>query len=321
MKVLLRSLALLLAVAPLPAFAQADYPSKEVHVVNGFPPGSGADVLIRYFTDKLTPLVGKPFIVDYKTGANGNIALEYTARAKPDGYTILMNSGSSLAASMYLFKKPVADVAKDFQIAAVINRQTFLIIVDVKSPYTSLADLTKAMKAKGDKASFGTTAPSGVILAALYKSGAGLSAVEVPYKDMAGAYNDMLGGQIDYAAADPVFALSQAQAGKVRLLAAGSETRIKAMGDVPTLVELGYPGVDVTSWWVATVPTGTPRPVIDKINGWYNQVLRMPETTKFLNGFGGDVWIGSPEDGQARLNHDVKTWGEMIKFAKIEPVG
>jgi tripartite-type tricarboxylate transporter receptor subunit TctC len=303
-----------------PAMAQADYPNKEIHVVNGFPPGSGADVLVRYFTEKLPAIVGKPFIVDYKVGANGNIALEHTARSKPDGYTLLMNSGSSLAASMHLYKKPAADVTKDFQIAAVINKQTFLVAVDAKSPYQTLAQLTAAMKAKGDKASYATTSPSAVILGSLYKSCGQLQAVDVPYRTAQQALADMLGGSLDYSLSDPVFALSQQSAGTLRLLAAGSESRIKALGDVPTLVELGCPNVDVTSWWSAIVPKGTPRPIIDKINAWYNQILRMPETEKFLNGFGGDVWIGTPEEGQARLERDTKTWGDMIRFAKIEPL-
>ncbi len=302
------------------ALAQADYPNKEIHVVNGFPPGSGADVLVRYFTEKLPAIAGKPFIVDNKTGANGNIALEYTARSRPDGYTLLMNSGSSVAASMHLYKKPAADVTKDFQVAAVINKQTFLIAVDAKSPYRSLNDLTTAMKAKGDKASFATAAPSGVILGALYKTCRQLTGVEVPYRTLQTALPDLLGGSLDYLLIDPVFGLSQQSAGTLRLLAAGSEGRIKALGDVPTLVELGCPNVDVTSWWSAIVPKGTPRPVIEKINGWYNQVLRMPETAKFLNGFGGDVWIGTPEEGQARLERDTRVWGEMIRLAKIEPM-
>jgi tripartite-type tricarboxylate transporter receptor subunit TctC len=280
-------------------------------------------VLIRHFTEKLTPLVGKPFIVDYKVGANGNIALEYVAKARPDGYTLLMNSGSSLAASLHLFKNPVSDVAKDFQIAATINRQTFLIAVDPKSPYTNLAQLTAAMKAKGNKASYATTAPSGVILGSLYRSCQSLEAVDVAYRDAASAFNDMLGGNIEYMMVDPVFALSQADAGKLRLLAAGSDRRINAgmMKDIPTLIELGCPSVDVTSWWVVTAPKATPRPIIDKLNAWYKQILSTPETAKFLNGFGGEVWIGTPEEGQARRERDFVKWGEMIRFAKIQPFG
>jgi tripartite-type tricarboxylate transporter receptor subunit TctC len=128
----------------LPAFAQA-YPSQDLHMVNGFPPGSGADVLTRYFAEKVRPLANRPVIVENKVGASGAIAVQYSAQAKPDGHTMYLSAGSATAAQMYLYKNPPVQVLKAFQIAATLNRQAFMLVVDANSPYKTVQQLTEAM--------------------------------------------------------------------------------------------------------------------------------------------------------------------------------
>ena len=147
--------------APFVARAQA-YPNQDIHFVTGFPPGSGADVITRYFAEKTRALSGKNVIVENKPGASGSIATEYVARSKPDGYTLLINAGSGTAAGMHLMKSPPVDVLKAFRIAGTINRQAFMMVVDAKSPYKSVAEITAAMKAKGSKASYAVSAPSAI---------------------------------------------------------------------------------------------------------------------------------------------------------------
>ncbi len=133
--------------------AQAQsYPGQDIHFISGFPPGSGADVMVRYFAEKVRPLAGRTVLVENKPGATGNIAIEYTTRAKPDGYTILVHAGSGIAASQALLKQPPFDAGKQLRVAATINRQAFMLVVPVQSPYMTVADLTVAMKAKGGKA-------------------------------------------------------------------------------------------------------------------------------------------------------------------------
>src|SRR5262249_18319063 len=127
--------AALVALLGAPAGARAeDYPAREIHVICAFPAGSGADVLVRYFAEKLRVLAGKPVIVENKVGANGNIAAEYTARAKPDGYTIHIHAGSSTAANFSLFKRPPINPAKDLQVVATLNQQPFMVVVGASSP-------------------------------------------------------------------------------------------------------------------------------------------------------------------------------------------
>jgi tripartite-type tricarboxylate transporter receptor subunit TctC len=302
----------------LPAQAQ-QYPSQDIHFVTGFPPGSGADVITRFFAEKTRALSGRTVIVENKVGAAGSIATEYVAKSKPDGYTLLINAGSGTAAGMHLAKNPPVDVIKAFQIAGTINRQAFMLVVDAKSPYKTVAEITAAMKAKGEKATYATAAPSGIVMGEMYKAITGVKAVEVRYKDASGSLNELLDGKLDYGMHDPVFSLAQQREGRLRILAHSSGQRLDAIPDIPTMAESGVPGMDLTSWWAYIVPAGTPRPVIDTLNGYLKQILQTEEAKKFLNQFGGDPFISTPEEGQALFIKDEKNWAEYVKLAKIEP--
>jgi tripartite-type tricarboxylate transporter receptor subunit TctC len=266
--------------------------------------------------------MGKRVLVEYKPGAISNIATEYVARAKPDGYTVYFTSGSTLAGNMHLFKKPPVNVVTDIQIAATINKQSFLIVVDAKKPIYTLSDLTAYLKQKGDKASYATGSPSGVILGALYNEKAGLQSYEVPYKGgIPSALSDLVSGLVDYAIADPIFAFAQMRQGTLRGLAIGTAARMKAAPDVPTLEEQGVHGIDVTSWWSVAVPAGTPESIVGKWNKAINEILATEETRQFLASFGSDPFISTPEQGQALLKRDVEAWGDYVRIAKIPPLG
>jgi len=302
------------------AAAQA-FPSQDFHLICAFPPGSGADVIVRYYSERLRQIVGRSMIVENRAGAGGNIATEYSARARPDGYTVYVHAGSGLAANMSLFKKPPVDVGKAFQVVATINRQPFMLVVDAKRPWKTVAELTAYLKEKGEKASYATAAPPGTVMGELYKEIAGLKALEVPYRNANDCLNDMSNGSIDYGMHDPVFALAQAREGRLRILAVSTRERLAANPDLPTMEESGVKGMDVTGWWSAQVPIATPRPIVDQLAKWFNQVTATEETKKFLNGFGGDPMIETPEQGEARLVKDVETWKEYVRIAKIEPQG
>jgi tripartite-type tricarboxylate transporter receptor subunit TctC len=319
-KQLLRSAcALSLALAFGTCAAHAQYPNQDIRLICAFPAGGGADVLVRHFAEKLRPIAGRTVIVENKAGAGGNIATEYVARAKPDGYTIYVHAGSAVAANQSLFKQSPVDVLRDIRVAATINRQPFMLVVDAKSPYQSVAELTAAMKQKGDKATYATSAPTGRLMGELYKSAAGLRSIEVSYRTASDSLNEMLSGKVDYGMHEPVFALAQAREGRFRILAVGTGKRLDALPDHPTMTELGIP-MDLTVWWSAMVPAATPKPIIDKINGWFVQMVSSQETKAFLNSFGGDPYINTPEQGQALLERDVKAWGDYVRLAKIAPM-
>jgi tripartite-type tricarboxylate transporter receptor subunit TctC len=304
---------------PMPALAQA-YPSLDIHFICGFAAGSGADVIVRFFANKIQPLAGKTIIVENKPGAIGNIATEYVARSKPDGHTIYVTGANAVAANMHLFKNPTVDAAKALQVAATIYNATMMLGVRADAPWNSAKELAAALKPKGDKATYGFTNPATKVLGALYKKEAGLAALEVPYKTAADFFNDLASGNLDFILIDNVGAMAAAKAGRIKILGIGSDTRMKSTPELPTLTEQGYP-LDVRSWWAALVPSATPRPIVDQINVWFKQVLETEEAKTFLGSVASDPWISTPEEGQAYLLKDIARWGEYVKLANIEQQG
>jgi tripartite-type tricarboxylate transporter receptor subunit TctC len=315
-----RALALAIAIAAAPAGALAqNYPNQDIRFMCGFPAGSGADVLVRFFAEKVRLAAGRTVIVENKVGAAGNIAAEYTARAKPDGYTVYVHAASAIAANMHLFKKPPIDATRDLQIAAGVNKQPFMVVVPAGSPHKSLAELTAAMKAKGEKANYAQSNTSGKVMGELYKQATGVTALEVAYRTANDSLNDFAGGRIDYGMMDPVSTLVHTRAGRWRMLAVSTAQRMQAVPDLPTMKEAGVPGVELLTWFAAMVPSATPRPIIDKLNAWFKEVLLKEETRKFLNSFGGDPFIATPEEGQALFRQSAKDWEGYVRAAKIVP--
>jgi tripartite-type tricarboxylate transporter receptor subunit TctC len=297
------------------------YPTQDLHFICAYPAGSSSDSIVRFLAEKIRPQAGRIILVENKPGANGNLATEFVARAKPDGHTILVHAGSALAANMHLFKNPPVDVATAIQVAGTINRQAFMLAVDSTRPWKTLAELTAAMKEKGDKASYATYSATATIMGELYKRATGVRATEVGYRVGADTLNDLSSGALDYGIYDPPFAMSQARNGKLRLLAVGVKERLNAAPNIPTMQEEGIPDVDLPGWFAAMMPSATPKSVVDQISKWVAEAVRQDATKQFLNGFGSDPWISSPEQGQARLISDIKDWGEYVRIAKIVPQG
>ena len=303
--------------APGAGGAQAqDYPSQDIHVICGFPPGSGADILVRFFAEKLRLVAGRAVIVENKVGAAGNIATEYVARSKPDGYTLYIFAGTTVAATMHLFKNPPVDVSKTIRAVATTNNMGFVLSVDAKSPYKSLAELTAAMKQKGEKASYAVAANPAIIMGAIYKRAAGLQAVDVQYRTSGDALNDILSGRIDYGLSDGTSALAQQRQGRLRILAVSTSERLKAAPDIPTMKESGIP-MDLDLWWGVMVAADTPKPIVDKINQWFSQIVASEETRKFLALSGADPLIRTAEQAQAMFLKAIEEWGEYVKIANI----
>jgi tripartite-type tricarboxylate transporter receptor subunit TctC len=299
-----------------------EYPAREIKAICNFGAGSGADVFVRYFAEKLRALAGKPVIVDNKVGALGNLGTETAAKSKADGYTILIAPGSStMAAASHIFKKLPFDPVKDFTPVTTLAKIGFVITVDAKTPYTSLPELTTALKAKGDKATYGIVANTGLVTAELYKKVAGLQAVKAQYKEMGTLANDMAAGALDFAAADAVWAIQQQKAGRVRMLAVSTAKRMLAMPDLPTVNEAGQPDFgDLTAWWAVFVPAGTPPEIVAKLEGWFNEIVASEETKAFLNNLGSDPFPGNSSLLRDQLASDIAKWADFVKLANIEPL-
>jgi tripartite-type tricarboxylate transporter receptor subunit TctC len=295
-----------------------DYPSQDLRMVVGFPAGSGADVFVRYFAEKLRPIAGRTVIVENKPGAASNIATEYVARSKPDGHTLYPFAGTTVAASMHLFKNPPVDVGKALRIAATTSNLAFMLVVDAKSPYKTVADLTAAMKQKGTAANYAVAANPGRIMGAIYKDKAGLGATEVQYRSAPDSLNELTSGKLDYGLHDAVFSLAQHRADRLRVLAVSSAKRMESLPDIPTMTESGIP-MNLDLWWGVLVPAATPDPIVNKINQWFGQIVSSDETKKFLADAGADPMIRTPEQAQKMFEIAIKEWGDYVRFAKIEP--
>ena len=303
------------------AFAAA-YPEREIHSIGMFPAGSGADVMVRYFSNKLSELVGKPVIVENKAGAFGNIATSYVARSAPDGYTIYIAPGSSvLAAAPSLFRTLNYDPINDFEHITTLFKVSFIQIVDAKSPFKTVDDLTKFLKEKGDKASYGSVANTGLVASELYKKSAGLNTVEVKYKEVQGMLVDLLAGAIAFAHIDPTSVLGQLQDGSVRALSTSSVQRIKALPDVPGSAEAGIKDMDLVAWWSVHVPKGTPKEIVNQLEVWFNQIAVMDDVGKWLVNIGCDPYPGNSKLVHDLLIKDTKAWADYVKLANIPPLG
>ena len=170
-----------LALTPLAATAQ-QYPSQDIHIICAVPAGSGADVFVRFFAERLRPLSGRNIIVENKIGALGNIAAEYTVRSKPDGHTIHIHSASVVASNYSLLKTPPFNPSVDLRAVAGLLEQPFMVVVPADSPHKTLAELSAAMKAKGDKANYGHSNATGKVMGELYKASTGITALDIPYR-------------------------------------------------------------------------------------------------------------------------------------------
>jgi tripartite-type tricarboxylate transporter receptor subunit TctC len=301
------------------AFAQ-QYPTQDIHFITGTAAGSGGDLIVRHLAEKVRLKSGRSVVVENRVGGGGNIAIEYVARARPDGYSILIWSGNSIGAMMSLLKNPPVDVSKTLQVVATVNQQAFMVVVDAKTPYKTLDDLTKAMLAKGDKASYATSNYEATVIGEIYKSKTGVRALEVVYKTAEQSMNDIFSGAVDYAIHNPVLALSQRREGRMRILGSGSAKRFESIPDVPTMTEQGVP-MNVTGWWAATVPAGTPPGISAQINKWLVDIVSSDDTRTFLKGLGGDPFVSTVEQSQALMLEEIKNWNGYVKLAKITPLG
>ena len=309
----------LASTAVMPNMAQAQsYPSQTIRFVTGFPPGSGADVVTRFVAEQIKQLAKINTLVENRVGAAGSIAMQTVARSKPDGYTILMSTATATASSMSLYKKPHVDVARELRIAATINRQGFMIVVDRNSPHKTLKELTAALKAKGNKASYGVAATSGIVLGEVYRALIGAPTVQVRFRTASDSLKEMASGALEFASIDPQVRLSQSRAGNIRILGVSTGERLKAIPDVPTMKEAGFKDFDQTGWWAMIVPAATPDSVVEVMDGWMKQVLAKPETVKFFADAGADAWYLPVRDAQKRFLEEIVRWGEFLRIANIE---
>jgi tripartite-type tricarboxylate transporter receptor subunit TctC len=299
--------------------AQAqDYPTHPIKVLVGFPAGSGADIIARFFASKIQAAAGQTVIVENRPGANGNIAMGLATKAKPDGYTILFSSNSTILAGDLLYKDLGFDPQKDLTPAALFSETTFILVVPSSSPVKSVAELTGALKAN-PRNKFGYANQTSQVSAEYYKATAGFQSVPVSYRSGSDALNDLSSGSLDFVIIDGTFGNSQVKAGKVRALAVTTKQRHSVLPDTPTMQELGMSDFDFSAWWGAYLPTGTSPQIIAQIGRWFNAASAGEDTRLFLDKVTGIPLNADAEGAKARIAQESARWRKAIQAAGIEP--
>ncbi len=300
-----------------PAFAQPAYPDKPITIVVPFSPGSATDTSARIIAEKLGPRLNVPVVIENKPGASGTIGSSFTARAQPDGYTLILTSSSTHSATPALFRKLPFDPTGDFIHVVRIATIPMMLVVREDAPYKTLQDLVKATQAKPLNYAYGS--PTSQIAGATFNTVAGAAANGVPYKSQPPAVTDLLGGHVDYLFADLSVVTSFMQAGKLRGLAYTDQSRAKDFPDVPTLSELGYKNFDLVVWVGVAAPAKTPDAIVQKLNQEVSAILREPDVLKRFDSLGMQVSPNTLAEHQAFAVAQRKVWTQRAVDAKIEP--
>jgi len=299
------------------ALAQG-FPNKPVRVVVPFPPGGGADVVVRVVAPKMAEVLGQQVIVENRAGAGSGIGTDFVAKSAADGYTLLVATASTTI-NQTLAKNKTWDLARDFApvVHLVINQNVMAVHPSV--PANNVREFIALAKSKPGQVSYASygNGTSAHLIAELFKMMAGVDLLHVPYKGAAPAVNDLLGGQVNVIFADIAAILPHARAGKVRPLGVGSSTRFHGLPDVPTVSEAGVPGFEGSGFLALVAPAGTPRAAIDALNGATEKALTDAEVRKRIQDLAGIPMGGSPEKLGEFLRADVAKWARVIQAGNI----
>jgi tripartite-type tricarboxylate transporter receptor subunit TctC len=322
--VMLRSITLaagltagLLASAP-PAQAQT-YPTRPIKLVVPFAAGSATDALARILGQKLTTAEGWTVVIENIAGGSGMMAAQNVARSAPDGYTVFVTSNTTHAANQSLFKQLTYDPIGDFEPVGKLGTITLALAVHPSVPAADAKELIAYGKANPGKLTFGSGSSSSRIAGEMLKTLAGFDMLHVPYKSNPMAITDLLGGQISLVFADVSTTLPQIRAGKVKGFGVSSAQRSALAPELPTMIEAGVPGYDLTAWFAAFVPAKTPQPIIAKLNAALNAVMADKATQDALLAAGIEPLTGTPDELRAFVVSETKKWADIVKAAGIQP--
>ena len=313
-----KTLATLLVAAGTATSAFA-WPDQPVTLVVPYTPGTGIDLIARQLSARLPALLGQPVIVENVAGASGNIGRERVARARPDGYTLLVQV-NTLVMNRSLYRSLSYDPVSDFAPVSLTSWGTLLLVTNPNVQKTAtVAQMVSAAKAAPGKLAYATPGvgtPHHLSMA-LFMQGTGTEMLHVPYKGTAGAVTDLLGGRIDYMFLPVHVALQHIQAGKLKAIATGSGKRLPQLPDVPTLAEAGVTADNVDMWYGVLAPKGTPPDVVARLNKEIAAVLKQPEVAKSFESQGMVPASSTPIEFGTLIRKDADRWAAVVKRGNI----
>ena len=293
---------------------------RPVTMVVPFTSGTTSDVVARALMDHLSKAIGQPIVIDNRGGAGGNIGAGMVAKAKPDGYTILLATTGPAATNKLMYKTMTFDPQRDFADIVLVGKAPVIIVARPNGPANSLQGLIGYAKANPDKvtAGFPGNGTLGHITGKLLQERSGIKFAETQYRGSTPIITDLLGGHIDIAMDSMAAYVPQVQDGKLRALAVASSRRFAGLPDVPAASEAGLPGFEASVWYAMLAPTGTPAPVIAKLNAATNDLLKTAQAKELFEKLGIDVAGGTPNDLRTFVSSEIEKWAPIIKSANIE---
>lgn len=307
--------------APQLSAAQgAAYPNKPVRLVVPAAPGGGADFLARIVSTRLQEQTGQSFVIDNRSGASGTIAADLTAKAAPDGYTMLLGQSTSMAIAPHLYQRLPYDTLRDLKPVTLVAEVPNILVVHPSVPANSVKELIALAKAKPGTLNFGSAgngAPSH-LAGEMFKSAAGVDIVHVPYKGAGPATNDLLAGQIQVMFAPMVAVLPQVKAGRLKALGVTSAKRSPAVPDLPTLAESGLSGFAIVSWCGFFVPAATPPSVVDRLHQETVKALKNKDTIDRFAKEGAEPEGNTPAEFAAYVQQEYARYAKLVKDNNIK---
>jgi tripartite-type tricarboxylate transporter receptor subunit TctC len=310
-----------LALAPTAGWSQDAYPARPVKLIVPFPPGGPTDIMGRTAAKAMGDALGQSFVVENKAGAGGNIGTDAVAKAAPDGYTIGLSAISSLAIAPYLYDKLPFQVEKDFAPISLVGTTPCVIVVHPSAPFSDLKGLVAYAKANPGKLGYATSGigTSNHLAAELLQSVAGIELLNVPYKGSSQIVPDLLSGTVIMSMESSLATtLQHIRSGKLKALAVTSPTRAKALPDVPTVAESGYPGFAVETWFGLVAPAATPAAVVQKLHDAWAKGAKTAEAQAAFDNISGNLRVTTPQEFDAFIKAENNRWGSLIRKLDIK---
>lgn len=301
--------------------ASGTYPNKPIRLLDGYPPGGGTDFVARVSGAKMAETFGQTVIVDNRPGAAGNLAAEITARANPDGYTLLLGVSTGLASSPSLYRKLSYDLLKDFSYVSLVASGTYILVAHPAVPVKSVAELVALARSKPKTIRYGSGGVGSPIHLAmeLLQSLSKVQLLHVPYKGAAPAIVATTGGEVEIAFSSIAAALPMVKGQRLNALAVTSAKRLASLPEVPTVAESGIPVFDVTPYYGVLAPAGTPAAVVKALNSEIRRVVQLEDVKAKFAVLGLEATASTPEEFRGLMKAEMTKWARVVKEARVTP--
>jgi tripartite-type tricarboxylate transporter receptor subunit TctC len=309
---------LILLAGTVTVTAEAPYPSRPITMVVAFNAGGSTDLIARVLAQRMGSILAQTIIIENKGGADGAIGTAAVTRAAPDGYTLILSTTSTYVINPLLYKNITYNPTTDFQPISLVAQSPNILVSSPQFDAKSVADVIARARAAPGKLNVATGATMHLLNAAMFKSMAGLSWVDVPYKGSGPALNDLISGQVDLMFDQLPSSLAQVQGGRLKAVAVTSRVRTTIAPEIPTIAESGLPAFEATSWWGVFAPPKTPPEIVAKLNTVVRQALADPQLLTTFTGMGLEVWQSTPEELARLLVDERVKWQKVITDNNIE---